>query len=296
MQISDLDGAGDRIARAASPSGDASWLAGRADHWYLLQRSLSELCADGVGSAHTTFERAAAGAPVDARSWRLLAPVDPAQEVWAAGVTYERSRTARIEESGARDLYASVYESPRPELFFKATGRRVVGTVDAVAVRRDARWTVPEPELAVVCDAGGDVLGFTIADDVSSRDIEGANALYLPQAKVYDRSCSLGPAIVPVWSLGRAPTFTIELQIIRRGETLFAGEASTAQMRRGIDELSRWLRACLTFDDGVVLLTGTGIVPGDDVTLVDGDEVAVRIGGLGELRNPVVTTGVVVDA
>jgi 2-dehydro-3-deoxy-D-arabinonate dehydratase len=296
MRLSELSGDGELIARVAQASGPASWVTRQAGRWYPLNETLSELCAAGVTVARQRIADATTGRSLDHGDYVLLPPIDSAQEVWAAGVTYERSRIARIEESGAHDLYASVYDSARPELFFKASGRRVVGAGGAIGVRADAHWSVPEPELAVVFDSAGDVLGFSIGDDVSSRDIEATNALYLPQAKVYDRSCSLGPGIVPVWALAEAPRFEIELEIARVDEVLFEGATSTERLHRHWLDLGRWLRSCLTFDDGVILLTGTGIVPGDDVSLTEGDQVVVRISGLGELRNTVQTSGVAVPA
>jgi 2-dehydro-3-deoxy-D-arabinonate dehydratase len=229
--------------------------------------------------------------PLSAGELQLQAPIDLHQEVWAAGVTYERSRNARIDESGERDLYSFVYESARPELFFKSLGARVVGPDEAIGIRQDAFWSVPEPELGVVFDRDGRTLGFVVGDDVSSRDIEGTNALYLPQAKVYDKSCALGPGIVPAWELSEDPAFAIELQIARDGETVFAGSTSTNQLRRHWSDLSQWLCASLSFPDGVVLLTGTGIIPAADVTLKEGDDVVINISNVGTLRNRVVTVG-----
>ena len=258
---------------------------------YALKSSLSGLCAGGVDSASTTVAEALLGAPLSAGELQVLAPIDPHQEVWAAGVTYERSRTARIEESGERHLYSYVYDNARPELFFKSVGSRVVGPEEAIGIRKDALWSVPEPELGVVLDRDGRTLGFVVGDDVSSRDIEGTNALYLPQAKVYDKSCALGSGIVPAWELPEQPTFAIELQIARGGETIFTGATSTTRLRRHWSDLSQWLRASLSFPDGVVLLTGTGVVPDDGVTLQEGDGVVINISNVGTLRNRVETVG-----
>lgn len=295
MRLHELSGDGELLARAQPEEGDPLWTVRRSGSWHALGMTLTELCAQGAAGARDACAAASRGAEIDPGSHLVLAPVDPMQEVWAAGVTYERSRTARIEESGARDLYTFVYESPRPELFLKGVGRRAVGAGEAIGVRADARWSVPEPELVVAFDAHGEVLGFTAGNDVSSRDIEGANALYLPQAKVYDRSCAVGPAIVPAWSLGPRPEFEIELQISRGGEVLFADRTSTARLHRHWEDLGRWLRSCLSFSDGVLLMTGTGIVPGDEVNLVDGDQVTVRVDGIGALVNTVRTVGVAVD-
>lgn len=221
-----------------------------------------------------------------AEPWTLLAPI-VAPETWAAGVTYERSRDARLRESQVADVYDLVYDAERPELFLKdAAGRRTVGPGEPIASRTDAAWTVPEPELAVVLGPGAVPLAATIGNDVSSRDIEGANPLYLPQAKVYARACALGPALlVPVdW---RVP-FDIELRIVGPdGENLFAGQTSTASMRRSLIELIEFLRRDNPVPAGSVLLTGTGIVPPDDFTLAPGQTVEIRIPGIGTLCNPV---------
>jgi 2-dehydro-3-deoxy-D-arabinonate dehydratase len=216
----------------------------------------------------------------------LLAPIVP-PETWAAGVTYERSRAARVHESAVKDVYDLVYEARRPELFLKdAAARRTVGPGEPIAVRADSRWTVPEPELAVVLDSAGEPLAVTIGNDVSARDIEGMNPLYLPQAKIYAGACALGPALlVPVdWS---AP-FDIALRILNRdGVTVFEGATSTASMRRSLEELIGYLRRDNPLPAGTVLLTGTGIVPPDYVTLLPGHSVEISISGIGTLRNPV---------
>jgi len=218
---------------------------------------------------------------------RLLAPID-VQEVWASGVTYKRSEEARKAESeGAAAFYAKVYEAPRPELFFKATPHRTVGSHDAVGIRFDAQWNVPEPELGVVLNRRLEIVGFTIGNDMSSRDIEGENPLYLPQAKVYRRACALGPGIVLAGELDPR-ALGIRLTIQRDGKTVFQGETSTRMMNRTLEELVAYLGRANEFPHGVVLLTGTGIVPGDDFTLQEGDVISVAIDGLGELVNPVV--------
>jgi 2-dehydro-3-deoxy-D-arabinonate dehydratase len=218
----------------------------------------------------------------------VVAPVE-SQEVWAAGVTYERSRAARIEEAVSRDPYDLVYRAERPELFFKAPGWRVRGPGEPVAVRADSTWNVPEPELALVLASDLSIVGYTIANDVSSRSIEGRNTLYLPQAKVYDGACALGPCIVP--ATAAEPPFEIELEIRRDGATIFAGSTSTASMRRSPDELARYLGSALTFPVGAILLTGTGVVPEADVTLLEGDLVRIQIGPLGVLENVVEVVG-----
>jgi 2-dehydro-3-deoxy-D-arabinonate dehydratase len=218
---------------------------------------------------------------------RLLRPLDP-PEVWCAGVTYERSRTARMEESEVRDVYALVYDAERPELFLKDAGcRRTVGPGEPIGVRSDATWSVPEPELGVVLGPGGRLLAATAGNDVSSRDIEGANPLYLPQAKVYAGACALGPAVlVPDdWD----EPFEIGVTIRGSdGEPVFEDATSTARMRRSFAELAAFCVRDNPVPRGSVLLTGTGIVPPDAFTLEPGQTVEVRVGRIGVLRNPVV--------
>jgi 2-dehydro-3-deoxy-D-arabinonate dehydratase len=211
------------------------------------------------------------------------------QEVWAAGVTYYRSRSARIAESrdaGGGDFYDRVYAAERPELFFKATGRRVVGPGKAVRIRSDAKWSVPEPELTLFIDPTGAIAGYTIGNDMSSRDIEGENPLYLPQAKVYDGSCALGPCVL----LAKEPPSketAIHLEIERNGGTVFAGSTTLAELKREPKELAGFLFRDNSFPQGVFLMTGTGIVPGDDFTLSSGDRVRIAIDGIGMLENHV---------
>jgi 2-dehydro-3-deoxy-D-arabinonate dehydratase len=217
----------------------------------------------------------------------LLAPLVP-PETWAAGVTYERSRDARVDESRveARDVYSLVYDADRPELFLKdARGRRTVGPGAAVGVRADAAWTVPEPELALVLDDGGELLGATIGNDVTARDVEGANPLYLPQAKLFAGACALGPAILILddWS----QPFEIEIRLLAEGEVVYEAATSTSRMRRSFEELASWLVRDNPIPAGTVLLTGTGLVPPDDVALAPGQQVEIRIPGIGRLVNPV---------
>ena len=221
-------------------------------------------------------------------SEKILPPI-VSQEVWAAGVTYYRSRTARIEESqtaGGGDFYDRVYTAERPELFFKATAHRVAGPGGAVRIRRDSYWNVPEPELALVITCTGKIVGYTIGNDLSSRDIEGANPLYLPQAKVYDRSCGLGPCVLVVEEMLPAAT-EIELRIKRAGETVFAGETTLAQLKRTPESLVEFLFRDNSFPRGCFLLTGTGIVPPDEFTLQSGDEISITIESIGTLVNVV---------
>lgn len=228
---------------------------------------------------------------VEQEEIRLLPPIDK-QEVWASGVTYKRSEEARKAESeGAAPFYAKVYDAPRPELFFKATPHRTVGNLDAVGIRFDARWNVPEPELGLVLTRELEILGYTIGNDMSSRDIEGENPLYLPQAKVYQRACALGPGVVLAGSVGDPGGLTIRLVIERGGETVFEGETGTHAMKRQFGELVAYLGRANFFPEGVVLLTGTGIVPDDDFTLMENDVVKISISGIGTLVNPVVSVG-----
>ncbi len=225
----------------------------------------------------------------DARGeFRPLAPIG-SQEVWAAGVTYLRSRTARMEEArdaGGGDFYDRVYGAERPELFFKATPRRVVGPGDFVGVRRDSRWSVPEPELALVVNARGTIVGYTIGNDMSARDIEGENPLYLPQAKIYTESCALGPCVLVSREALPADT-AIQLSVMREGAEVFHGETALSQMRRTPEELVAFLFRENSFPDGCILLTGTGVVPPDDFSLRSGDHIRMTIPPIGTLENPV---------
>jgi 2-dehydro-3-deoxy-D-arabinonate dehydratase len=218
----------------------------------------------------------------------LLAPVER-QEVWAAGVTYLRSKTARMEESDfSATAYDRVYAAPRPEIFFKSVSEKVVGPGETVGIRRDARWNVPEPELALVLNSRGAIVGYTIGNDMSSRDIEGENLLYLPQAKVYDRSCALGPCITLGTPEATVRQWKIAITIRRGGRSEFSGETSPGQLKRGFDELAGYLFRSQQFPHGAVLLTGTGVVPGDSFTLQPGDDIEIEISGIGLLRNEVV--------
>lgn len=218
---------------------------------------------------------------------RLLPPIE-GHEVWAAGVTYQRSKAARMDESDfSARAYQHVYEAPRPEIFFKALPARVVGPGDEVGIRRDATWSVPEPELALVFNSRGRLVGCTVGNDMSSRDIEGENLLYLPQAKVYDRSCALGPWITLETSESAIRRWKIRLQISRRGKRVFRGQAEIARIRRPLASLGKWLHRSQTFAHGAVLLTGTGIVPPDGFTLRQGDVVTIAINGIGTLQNVV---------
>jgi 2-dehydro-3-deoxy-D-arabinonate dehydratase len=218
------------------------------------------------------------------RGARITAPVD-VQEIWAAGVTYERSREARVEES----VYDRVYEAARPELFFKSPGWRARGPGEPIGVRADSEWNVPEPELALVVTSDLQIAGYTIANDVSSRTIEGENPLYLPQAKLYDGSCAIGPALVPASAV--EPPFPIRLQVTRGGRAIVDESTTTARLRRPLTELTEYLGRALSLPGGAILLTGTGIVPAAPFTLLPGDVVRIEAGPLGMLENPVEVVG-----
>ncbi len=221
-------------------------------------------------------------------SLRLRAPVER-QEVWAAGVTYLRSRTARMEESNfSATAYDRVYTAERPELFFKSLGEKVAGSGDGVGIRRDARWSVPEPELALVLNSRGKLVGYTIGNDMSSRDIEGENLLYLPQAKIYRHSCALGPWLAVGPDESEVRSWEVSLAVERAGARVFHGQTSLGQIKRRFEELAQFLFRSQDFPHGAVLLTGTGIVPPDHFTLQEHDVVSIQISGIGELRNRVV--------
>ena len=209
----------------------------------------------------------------------LLSPVQPEHEVWAAGVTYLRSRDARTAESETKDVYERVYDAARPELFFKSTGPRVRGHGMPIGVRKDGRWHVPEPELTLVINRELEIVGYTLGNDVSSRDIEGENPLYLPQAKIFDGSCAVGPGI-QLDGVDRLDRLTLTCRISRKNRVIFQGETSTSRIRRSLPELCEYLGRELEFPRGVFLMTGTGIVPPDDFTLESGDLVEISGGEL----------------
>jgi 2-dehydro-3-deoxy-D-arabinonate dehydratase len=218
---------------------------------------------------------------------QLRAPVER-QEVWAAGVTYLRSKAARMEESDfSATAYDRVYAAERPEIFFKSLAEKVVAPGEPVGIRGDARWSVPEPELALVLNSRGKVVGYTIGNDMSSRDIEGENLLYLPQAKIYNRSCALGPWITLGVNEAAARDWRIRIEIRRHQQSVFAGETSVGQIKRSFEELAGFLFRSQVFPHGAVLLTGTGIVPPDSFTLQAQDVVEIEVNGIGRLRNPV---------
>ncbi len=209
----------------------------------------------------------------------LVAPIDPEHEVWAAGVTYLRSRDARREESSVADIYDQVYEAARPELFFKSVGWRVAGNRMPIRIRADSRWNVPEPELVLVINSHREIIGYCAGNDVSSRDIEGENPLYLPQAKVYNGSCALGHGLL-ICEPDEIQDISIRLKIRRADETIFEGEASTTTMKRKLTELVEYLTRELDFPQGVFLMTGTCLVPGNDFTLQTEDVVLIQVGEL----------------
>lgn len=219
---------------------------------------------------------------------KATAPIG-SQEVWASGVTYLRSRDARMEESkesGAADVYQKVYEAERPELFFKSLPTRVVDPDDQVFIRKDSTWNVPEPELTLFINSAGAIQAYTIGNDMSSRSIEGENPLYLPQAKMYERSCALGPCLyVPAKSI--APETNISITIKRAKKEMFSNAIQLNRMKRNLPELATWLYKALKFPTGSFLMTGTGIVPGNDFTLQVGDEITIEIEGIGVLKNDV---------
>ncbi|MEV0069147.1 fumarylacetoacetate hydrolase family protein [Amycolatopsis sp. NPDC050768] len=239
---------------------------------------LQDLCAGADGPAH------------DAADVRFLPPVDRRTEVWAAGVTYQRSREARITESErAADVYDLVYEAPRPELFFKSAAWRVTGDGESVAIRTDSGIDVPEPELGLVVNSRAEVVGYTVVNDMSSRSIEGVNPLYLPQAKIYLGGCAVGPGIRPAWEVADATNLPIELEIHRAGALVWSGDTSTSLLRRTFDELVEYLFRADVFPDGVVLATGTALVPDLPFTLAAGDRVAITVGEVGTLTSTVVS-------
>ena len=260
--------------------------------------SVRDLTAAGVQRLHDLLEREDLSEQLErARrdalpAWpldqvRLLTPVE-SQEVWAAGVTYLRSKQARMEESDfSARAYDHVYAAARPEIFFKAMPDKVVSPGDAVGIRRDARWSVPEPELTLVINSSGSIVGFTIGNDMSSRDIEGENLLYLPQAKIYARSCAIGPWVIVGAGEDEARQWAIQLEIDRRGDTVFAGTTRVDQIKRTFGELVEHLFRSQAFPRGAMLLTGAGIVPPDSFTLAEGDRVRITISGIGTLENPV---------
>lgn len=284
-----------KLAKIRQPDGPSAVALVDGDHFRPLDlsqveniRSLSDIlhAKDPRGLANFLVDQNAE--PIPAKEVTLLAPIDR-QEVWAAGVTYKRSQVARMEESeSGASHYDKVYTAPRPELFFKATPSRVSGPGEPVRVRYDSDWSVPEPELTLVVSPEKKLVGFTIGNDMSARDIEGENPLYLPQAKFYNQAAALGPWIlIPDGPLDRETT-KIGLTIHRNGKTAFSGETGIDQIVRDFDELIGWLGRENDYPAGAFLMTGTGIVPDDDFSLEDGDVVSIEVTGIGTLTNPVV--------
>lgn len=256
--------------------------------WRLPVGSLAELLQLSLSDVRSLVDAATASAAepegVDT-SLRLLPPIDRLTEVWASGVTYQRSSDARQEESVVADVYSRVYDAVRPELFFKSAAWRVVGTNEPIGIRPDSAINVPEPELALVINSAGETVGYTVCNDVSSRSIEGENPLYLPQAKIYTGSCALGPMIRPSWEISDPYALAIIVRVRRNGAVVWEGETSTSHLHRGLDDIVEHLYRNYTFPDGAVLSTGTGLVPDMTFTLEPRDIVDVSIDGIGTLVN-----------
>ena len=280
-----------KLCRFKNQSGDIR--IGRA----VDDATIADLTAGGIDFITELLEDANAVARVEAlgelpavplAEVTLLTPVE-GQEIWAAGVTYLRSKTARMEESDfSANAYDLVYDAARPEIFFKSLPNKVMGPGEAVGIREDSQWNVPEPELTLVINSAKQLVGYTIGNDMSSRDIEGENLLYLPQAKVYDRSCAVGPWLVMGVDESEVRKWTIGVEIERGGDAVFNGETSINNIKRTFDELIDYLCRSQTFPQGAMLLTGTGVVPDDDFTLLANDIIRVTISGIGTLENPAV--------
>jgi 2-dehydro-3-deoxy-D-arabinonate dehydratase len=274
-----------QIIRYAGPDGVRVAVSGEAGPRVLPVGSVAELLSMPLDRMRSVVE---AGGEVSAGgALRALPPVDGLTEVWACGVTYERSSAARQEESDVADVYARVYTADRPELFFKSPAWRVCGDGEPIGIRPDSEISVPEPELALVCNAAAEIVGVTICDDVSSRSIEGQNPLYLPQAKIYAGACAIGPGITPVWELDDIGALAVTVSVRRGGAVAWSGSTSTAQLHRDLAELVEYLFRSFSFPQGVILSTGTGLVPELSFTLAAGDEVEVGISGVGTLTNVV---------
>jgi 2-dehydro-3-deoxy-D-arabinonate dehydratase len=276
--------------RRVRSSGEEVCVLAAPDGLYPLGASLAELLGAGLDGLHRAVDAAQAGPPL-AGEVETLPPVDR-QEVWASGVTYERSRQARVDESAVAQAYDLIYGAERPELFFKSPAYRVPLPGAPLRIRADSTWDVPEPELALVLTAQGEIAGYLVADDLSSRSIEGENPLYLSQAKIWDGSLGLSDTIVLARDLGDAArSARISLRIERGGAAVYQGETSTARMLRPFEELASYLFRELSHPHGAVLLTGTGLVPPDEFTLEDGDTVEIEIDFVGRLRHAVQRSG-----
>lgn len=251
-------------------------------------RSFSALLSLRVDTIRQRLDASPRG-QVSRESVELLSPCDGRMEIWAAGVTYLRSRDARMEESVEQSVYDRVYVAERPELFLKSVAWRVVTDGDQVAVRDDSSLNVPEPELALVINSAGEIVAYTVCNDLSSRTIEGENPLYLPQAKIYDASCAIASRIRPAWEVADPYSLAIRARITRDGVTVWDAETSTGALHRKLDDLVTWLFAEQSFPDGVILSTGTGLVPAMDISLLPGDAVAIDIEEVGSLRNEVIS-------
>lgn len=257
-------------------------------HPFIGIASIGELLRLSTDDVRSVCSQAQACAPLEA-NFRLLPPIDSLMEVWAAGVTYQRSREARVLESDhAADAYERVYEADRPELFFKSSAWRVTGHGETISVRQDSGINVPEPELAMVLNAHGETVGYTVCNDVSSRSIEGLNPLYLPQAKVYLGACAVGPAIRPVWEVENPCRLGISMRIDRAGRVIWRGRSNTSNLRRSLPDLAGYLCREELFPDGVILSTGTSLVPELPFTLEPEDMVRIEIDELGVLQSRVV--------
>jgi 2-dehydro-3-deoxy-D-arabinonate dehydratase len=267
------------LTRHQTPAGARWALDG---YWLPADLTLAALLGAPAAALVPTLQRARTAEPA---AGPLLPPIEPMQEVWASGVTYLRSRDARKAESQVADVYERVYTAERPELFFKSAGWRVQGHGQPIRVRADSAWNVPEPELTLVANALGEIVGYTAGNDISSRSIEGENPLYLPQAKVYNGACALGPSL-RLASPAEMSDLPIRLEVWRDAAAAFTGETRTSQIQRSLDELVSFLRRELAFPHGVFLMTGTGVVPPDSTSLRPGDTVRLSVGDLW-LENPV---------
>lgn len=252
--------------------------------FFSIEHTLTDLLSMNSNEARSIIK--AASHSVTAPT-QLVAPIDSFHEVWACGVTYLRSKVGRMEESEIPDLYSRVYEADRPEIFYKSIGWRVIPNGQPVGIRRDSGWDVPEAEVVLVLNSQQEIFGYTIGNDMSSRSIEGENTLYLPQAKSYEKACTIGSFIVPAWEIEEA-IFPFSLKVERNGAEVFSGNSSSDQMKRSFSELVEWLFKSLSMPSGAMLFTGTGIVPDAEFTLREGDIVKIDGGVLGNLVNPVV--------